>query len=172
MNAEVTKNVHIPTPDSSVVNAEFARLNAMVTHSTHYVHTVQGNAAGGLIQAFARGGQAFRRARGQIFGPGTGTSDSVPSMLSAGEFVIRAASVKKFGADFFAMLNAGFMPPMPRYATGGLVSAASKVGAGNTAQNDIVDLRFHIGGQAHTVKSSRDTAMQLAGALRELSRGA
>jgi hypothetical protein len=37
---------------------------------------------------------------------------------------------------------------------------------------DIVDLRFNVGGKAHTVQSSRQTAMQLAQALRELSRGA
>ena len=37
---------------------------------------------------------------------------------------------------------------------------------------DVIDLRFNVGGKAHTVQSSRQTAMQLAQALRELSRGA
>ncbi len=172
MLSKPTESVHTSVPDASQVNAEFDRLNRMITHSTHVIHTVQGNAAGGLIQAFAAGGQAFRRARGRIFGPGTGTSDSVPSMLSAGEFVIRSASVRKFGAAFFAALNAGILPKMPRYATGGLVAAATKIGAGATGKNDVIDLRFTIGRQQHTVQSSRDTAMALAGALREISRGA
>lgn len=47
---------------------------------------------------------------GLITGPGTGTSDSIPMMLSNGEFVIRAASVRKFGAGLFTSLNSGFMP--------------------------------------------------------------
>lgn len=47
---------------------------------------------------------------GLITGPGTGTSDSIPRMLSNGEFVIRAASVDKFGVDFFDSLNSGVMP--------------------------------------------------------------
>jgi len=45
------------------------------------------------------------------------------------------------------------------------VSSASSSNA-----RDVVDLRFTIGQQSHMVQSSRDTAMQLAHALRELSR--
>lgn len=47
---------------------------------------------------------------GLIRGPGTGTSDSIPRMLSNGEFVIRAASVRKFGVGLFESLNSGAMP--------------------------------------------------------------
>ena len=46
---------------------------------------------------------------GRIIGPGTGTSDSVPAMLSNGEMVIRAASVRKldakYGAGWLEYLN-------------------------------------------------------------------
>ncbi len=55
----------------------------------------------GLSQAFSEGGP--------VNGPGSGTSDSIPSRLSNGEFVIRAAAVKKFGSGFFADLNAGVL---------------------------------------------------------------
>jgi hypothetical protein len=114
---------------------------------------------------------------GRIFGPGTETSDSVPALLSHGEFVVRAASVRKFGEGFFAALNAGFVPQIPRFANGGAVSnAVAQATLGNSASSasarDVVDLRFHVGGKPHSVQSSRDTAMQLASALRELSRGA
>ena len=34
---------------------------------------------------------------GEIVGPGTGTSDSIPAMLSDGEFVITAKAVKGAG---------------------------------------------------------------------------
>ena len=51
------------------------------------------SAQGGIINALARGGQAmsiqdFPRKTGQINGPGTATSDSVPALLSDGEFVV------------------------------------------------------------------------------------
>jgi len=47
---------------------------------------------------------------GFISGPGTKTSDSIPAMLSKGEYVIRAAAVDKFGPGFFNSLNNGSMP--------------------------------------------------------------
>jgi hypothetical protein len=44
---------------------------------------------------------------GLVAGPGTGTSDSIPARLSNGEFVMRAAAVDRFGADFLSTLNGG-----------------------------------------------------------------
>jgi len=50
---------------------------------------------------FARGGvmsiQDFPRKTGPISGPGTGTSDDVPAMLSDGEFVMTADAVRGMG---------------------------------------------------------------------------
>lgn len=47
---------------------------------------------------------------GRIYGPGTGTSDSIPAWLSNGEHVIRAAAVNKLdrtvGPNFLNVLNA------------------------------------------------------------------
>ena len=47
---------------------------------------------------------------GRIYGPGTGTSDSIPAWLSNGEHVIRAAAVDKLdrtvGPNFLNVLNA------------------------------------------------------------------
>jgi hypothetical protein len=39
----------------------------------------------------------FPRRNGPIDGPGTGTSDSVPAMLSDGEFVMTANAVRNAG---------------------------------------------------------------------------
>lgn len=60
---------------------------------------------------------------GYIRGPGTGTSDSIPAYLSNGEFVIRAAAVRKYGAQLFASLNGLRLSPnaIGRFAMGGLV---------------------------------------------------
>jgi len=52
---------------------------------------------------------------GKVRGPGTGTSDSIPAMLSDGEYVIKASSVKKYGVAHLDAMNEG------RYAEGGPV---------------------------------------------------
>jgi hypothetical protein len=43
---------------------------------------------------------------GKVTGPGTGTSDSIPAMLSDGEYVIKASSVAKYGVETLDALNA------------------------------------------------------------------
>ncbi|HET7552199.1 MAG TPA: hypothetical protein VFK04_12985 [Gemmatimonadaceae bacterium] len=70
---------------------------------------------------------------GLVMGPGTATSDSVFARLSRGEFVIRAAAVQQYGADFFAALNGMRQPALrghdiPRFADGGLVTAGTPAG--------------------------------------------
>lgn len=63
-------------------------------------------AAGGVIpdepQFFKRGAKVkpktkWKQRQGLIQGPGTGTSDEIPAYLSNGEYVVRAASVKRPG---------------------------------------------------------------------------
>ena len=50
---------------------------------------------------YAKGGELrpteFPRKNGPIDGPGTGTSDSIPAMLSDGEFVFTAKAVRNAG---------------------------------------------------------------------------
>lgn len=47
---------------------------------------------------------------GLVRGPGTSTSDSIPAMLSNGEFVVRAAAVKQVGVGYLSALNKGTLP--------------------------------------------------------------
>jgi len=42
---------------------------------------------------------------GYVSGRGTGTSDSIPAMLSNGEYVIKASAVSTYGVDFLNALN-------------------------------------------------------------------
>lgn len=157
-------------PDTAGVESKINSLQ-QPTSSTHtvYVNTVQQNALGGLVGAFADGGLAFRRAIGSIHGPGTGTSDSIPAMLSNGEFVLRADAVKKFGIGFLNALNNGFIPAIPQYSYGGLVSAM----ATDTGNIDTVAIELKIGERRPLkMRSSRQTAMELSSALREIARGA
>ena len=63
---------------------------------------------GGIINALAIGGQPrsiadFPRRTGQINGPGTGTSDDVPAMLSDGEFVMTSQAVRNAGGGSRAL---------------------------------------------------------------------
>lgn len=62
------------------------------------------HARGGKIGKFARGGQPDT---GFVSGPGGPTDDKIMAMLSNGEYVIRASSVKKYGAGFMSALNNG-----------------------------------------------------------------
>lgn len=52
---------------------------------------------GGGIQGFAKGTPEFPRMTGNIEGPGTGTSDSIPAMLSDGEHVLTKQEVTQIG---------------------------------------------------------------------------
>jgi hypothetical protein len=62
------------------------------------IQSIYGTAAGNVIQAANGGGiDSFPRRTGAIRGPGTETSDSVPAMLSDGEFVMNARAVRGAG---------------------------------------------------------------------------
>ena len=60
-----------------------------------YPNPVVPVAKGGIMNSLATGG--FPRQTGQISGPGTGTSDDIPAMLSDGEFVMTADAVRGAG---------------------------------------------------------------------------
>jgi TP901 family phage tail tape measure protein len=61
---------------------------------------------------------------GYITGPGSGTSDSIPAMLSNGEYVIKADAVRHIGKDVLDNWNAISRAPVHR-ATGGAVGTLS-----------------------------------------------
>jgi hypothetical protein len=62
---------------------------------------------------------------GFIAGPGTETSDSVPALLSRGEYVIKAEAVKKIGLPVLDALNHG---EVAHYAGGGSVQPGRLIG--------------------------------------------
>lgn len=80
-------------------------------------------AAGANAGSSAFGAAAVAAATGgYISGPGSSTSDSIPARLSNGEFVVNAASVKKYGVDYLHAINTG---RAHHYSSGGLVSNVS-----------------------------------------------
>jgi hypothetical protein len=62
---------------------------------------------------------------GSVRGPGSSSSDSIPAWLSNGEWVIRAAAVRKYGHGLLAAINSMRLPvgalSRPGFALGGLV---------------------------------------------------
>ena len=79
-------------------------------------------------QASSSGGSTYASG-GYVRGPGSGTSDSIPAWLSNGEFIIRAAAVRKYGVDFLRAVNGLTAGPMlkdgfPGFALGGPVRVA------------------------------------------------
>lgn len=102
-------------------------------------------ATGGQVQAFARGGPVGP-ARGFIKGPGTGTSDSIAARLSNGEYVIKARSVKHYGAQLFEQLNRQALPRIP--LAGNFPITRPRVG------------RFMTGGQAQQLAAADTLARE------------
>ncbi|MEV7422875.1 phage tail tape measure protein [Streptomyces sp. NPDC091212] len=75
-------------------------------------------ASGGPVRArgYADGGEVqYIPEGGPVSGPGTSTSDSIPTWLSNNEYVIKAAAVRRYGPAMFDALNA------ERFASGGAV---------------------------------------------------
>tara|TARA_R100000406_G_scaffold7987_3_gene5485 strand:- start:8326 stop:14238 length:5913 start_codon:yes stop_codon:yes gene_type:complete len=81
-----------------------------------------GGALSGFASGFLGGGKGPRAFNRGGLVPGTGNRDTVPAMLTPGEYVIRKSSVGKIGVDNLAAMNSG-----KRYASGGIVGQ-SKVG--------------------------------------------
>lgn len=71
---------------------------------------------------------------GHVSGEGTETSDSIPAMLSNGEYIIPAAIVKKFGKGLFDSIKGGSLPPA-KFASGGSVSSSSS-GTSSSSSSD------------------------------------
>ncbi|OWJ59138.1 phage tail length tape measure family protein [Paraburkholderia caledonica] len=88
---------------------------------------------------------------GAIAGSGTGTSDSIPAMLSNGEYVINAASTKKY-RSLLDSINHG---RMSHFATGGPVSGGTD---GGSAGGSPISVTVHNngGGGGLTEQDAKD----------------
>lgn len=90
---------------------------------------------GAFGNAFASGGS--------VDGPGTGTSDSIPAMLSNGEYVLNAQAVDRLGVPFLNGLNTG---RLRGFASGGLVGSGgaynrpASVGSSSSSTSNSITL--------------------------------
>lgn len=113
----------------------------IITHSNTYrsVHDIV-KWRGGAVH-LAGGGMP-----GLVRGSGTSTSDSIPAMLSNGEYVVRASAVSRYGAGMLDAINAG------RFQ-GGAGGAGADAGRGLAA------------GLAGSMGAVHSAAAQMAGAV-------
>lgn len=109
-------------------------------------------------QGFATGGY--------ISGPGSGTSDSIPALLSNGEYVIRAAAVRKLGKNALDLMNSGIA--IPRFADGGLVGAVSSMQS--ASPQNLGSLDISLGGETIQVFANSSQADQLRMAAKKFGR--
>ena len=95
---------------------QFANYNAQAMQSAAIL-----NAGGSYFGGRADGGGI--RSGGTVEGPGTGISDSIPAMLSKGEYVVPKDVVERKGVEFFDKLLEKYHMPAAeqkrRYGIGG-----------------------------------------------------
>ena len=104
----------------SIASAAVAIVAMVTNHSINY--------GSGYAHLFAEGGK--------VEGPGTATSDSIPAMLSDGEYVINARSAQMIGYDTLDKLNAGEI----RDWTGGILSGFGEDYATNTGSGGKINV--------------------------------
>lgn len=108
--------------------AAFIAANPWMAWGASGIVAAQMTAAKGVAMAFASGGP--------VRGAGTGTSDSIPTMLSNGEYVINADAAAQIGLPTLNAINSG---NLPKYADGGEVGGTG-VSIGGGASSPSVTL--------------------------------
>jgi hypothetical protein len=99
---------------------------------------------------------------GHVTGPGSATSDSIPAMLSNGEFVINAANTRKWRPVLEA-INAG---EIPRFAMGGYVGGGNITTPTASSKGDTQVFNIKITGDI-----SRQTRREVMTMIPELASG-
>jgi hypothetical protein len=124
-------------------------------------------ASGGSGNPFA--GETIEFASGgRVRGPGTGTSDSIPALLSNGEFVVNAKATEKY-APLLEAINSG---KALRLAVGGMVTprvAIPKAANINipTGRGDSYSVNVNLGDRRLSRSEARRTGAQIASGMQE-----
>lgn len=101
----------------------------LLLNTMQQIDVINGTTAGNAPYSPIR-----RAAGGAVFGPGSGTSDSIPAMLSNGEYVIREAAARAIGYDQLDRLNiADRMPSLPAIVNAPAITISNPGGIGRDA---------------------------------------
>lgn len=117
---------------------------------TGFGFSTGGSVGGGVVKA-ATGGR--------IVGAGSGTSDSIPAMLSNGEFVVNAAAARRY-RTLLEAVNSGRLH-VPRAATGGAVGGlpSRAGGVGGTSVQVVNNTGVEAGARAETTRGPNGQAV-------------
>lgn len=128
-----------------------------------------GNTA--LVQA----GGLMRFNSGGYLPYGNRLNDTIPAMLSGGEYIVNSSAVRKYGVGGLNRINAG----VARYQDGGLVGPSSSPNVGNTSSTNANNVSINItinssGGKVENEQTNvsgarnEDGNAKLAGKIKEV----
>lgn len=149
----------------SANSAAYGRMNDTFNRNSAGARQARlsGNVAGGgwdKPKRFASGGSVSYFARG-------GSTDTIPAMLTPGEFVMNTDAVDKYGMNFMNHLNKG--GNVQGYAAGGSVGPVYRaIGGGtpaSTGGRSAIDLNVDIGAISNTISSSIQRAFSSVGSI-------
>ena len=104
-----------------------------------------------------------RREFASTFAKGGSVSDTVPAMLTPGEFVVNASAVSKYGNDFMNNINnkvVGYNKGGPVYkAGGGSITSSGSGGSSQMLGIDTSSLQVVFNGFASTLKSNLENLL-------------
>jgi TP901 family phage tail tape measure protein len=104
-----------------------------------------GKAMGGPVKKYSDG------SKGGVWGAGTATSDSIPAMLSNGEYVLNAAATQKFGIPLLDQMNGSYnIPSNTRSAGANIINSPSS--------NNVYDINIVLNG---TNVTAEDVIVQM-----------
>ena len=175
--AESTANVARVTSDAAVAAAA-----TLAWYSAINPPIAPEMAAAQYAQTMAYAAPAAFQHGGAVMGPGTSTSDSIPALLSAGEYVVRADVVSKLGVPVLDAINRGFAvggvieggsshpvaPERPTYAVGGIVERFMHGGTVKFAAGGFAFPSFAIGGIAAPTGGTVISQLPSFGSSRQL----
>lgn len=170
--------------DDSAIRDEINRQQKIIYSLSEWVSPEQKQTARDVINALE---QLLKDRRGFASGgtvPGSGSGDTVPAMLTPGEFVVKKAVVKALGLDFFAAINRGLLPKMVQgFNLGGLVAQmprpqinlpalnlpVQRLASGGAVQNpmpgETITVNLNLSGADHAGIFPKDEGLALIDAL-------
>jgi hypothetical protein len=134
------KSVSVTTPNAPNAKQQVLDLNNSILHLQNHTSIVRvvGQGSGAItatenifgMKTQKLGSLTFVAGGGPIKGQGGPKQDNLPVMASAGEWMMQASAVDKYGTGFMAAVNAG------KYANGGLINTNQFAGASTWMGND------------------------------------
>jgi TP901 family phage tail tape measure protein len=101
LDANVTAQITVGTTELKKMRDRFTKGSSM----WGYYNNLYNQAYAELQSQYSTSSMNRHADGGLITGPGTSRSDSIPSLLSNGEYVIQASAVNRYGVDFLNSIN-------------------------------------------------------------------